>query len=192
MDFSTVLYILLALAVVLIIWAARRAWRSYTPTEKPFVDRETARAFDKMLGTPLRPEDVPPAVTRRLGPLPRSRSVIEAAPSSDGSSALVSGLVGYHANSTLLGTLAGGDPIAAAIGDALRPDEPPSEQLGQCERPPEVIVERSDPPATLAVNECRRADPDPAPVADADPDPEPAAETAEADTDSSADNSSTD
>ncbi len=83
MDFSTVLYILLALlALILVIWAFRSRKRG----EEPFVDRETAQALGKMLSAPLRPDDVPSAVTRRLGPLPRSRSVIEAAPSSDGSS----------------------------------------------------------------------------------------------------------
>ena len=46
-------------------------------TEEPFVDRETAAALDKLVSAPLRPEDVPLAVTRRLGPLPPPRRITD-------------------------------------------------------------------------------------------------------------------
>lgn len=138
MDNQLIVVIVMAVIFLPFFWFTYRGIRKSQRHEKPFVDRETGRALNTLLSTPLRPEDVPRAVTRRLGPLPPpDRRPAEAAPSGDGSSALTSGLVGYHTNSTLLGTLAGGDPIAAAIGDALRSDDADEKAKG-CARPTAV------------------------------------------------------
>lgn len=156
----------------------QRRIRHYEPT--PIARRPQP----KVMATPSPARSVAmPQRHQRSGSTTPAVARNETPPTSSGDSSgssLVSGLVGYHANSTLLGTLAGGDPIAAAIGDALRPDEDPSGTSDQCVRPIEAdtTVRRESAPAVAA---CVSVE------AEAEAEPEAAAETADADSSDSND-----